>query len=81
LVDDDIELEVLHGGVEVFLDGFLEAVDFVDEEDITFLEVGEEAGEVGGFLDGRATGCLERAAHGFGEDVGEGGFAKSWRAA
>ena len=37
LVDDDVEPEVLHRGVEVFLDGRREAVDFVDEENVAAL--------------------------------------------
>ena len=56
LVDDDVELEVLHRRVEVFLDGLLEAVDFVDEQHVALLEVGQQAGEVAGLLDGRAAG-------------------------
>ena len=36
-VDDDVEPVVLHRRVEVFLDGRVEAVDFVDEEDVALL--------------------------------------------
>ena len=32
LIDDDIQLEILHGRIEVFLDGFLQAMDFIDEQ-------------------------------------------------
>ena len=56
-------------------------MDFVDEQDIARFEVGQKAGEVAGLLDGRAAGALEIGAHGFGEDVGEGGFAEAGRAA
>ena len=81
LVNDDVQLEVLHRRVEVFLDGLLQAVDFVNEQDVAFLEIGQQAGEVAGFLDGGAAGALEVGAHGLGEDVGEGGFAEAGRAA
>ena len=54
LIDDDIDTEIFDGGVEVFFDDFGEAMDFVDEEDISFLEAGEEAGEVASFFDGGA---------------------------
>ena len=54
LIDDDIDAEIFDGGVEVFFDDFGEAMDFVDEEDISFLEAGEEAGEVASFFDGGA---------------------------
>ena len=57
LVDDDVELEVLHRRVEVFLDGLLEAVDFVNEQHVALLEVGQQAGQVAGFLDGGAAGA------------------------
>ena len=81
LVDDDVELEVLHRRVEVFLDGLLQTVDFVDEQHVACLEVGEQAGEVAGLLDGRAAGALEVRAHRLGEDVGERGLAEAGRAA
>ena len=54
LIDDDIDTEIFDGGVEVFFDDFGEAMDFVDEEDISFLESGEESGEVASFFDGGA---------------------------
>jgi len=54
LIDDDIDTEIFDGGVEVFFDDFGEAMDFVDEEDISFLESGEEASEVASFFDGGA---------------------------
>ena len=34
LADDDVELVVLEGGVEFFFEDGLEAVDFVEEEDL-----------------------------------------------
>ncbi len=54
LIDDDIDTEIFDGGVEVFFDDFGEAMDFVDEEDISFLEAGKEASEVASFFDGGA---------------------------
>ena len=81
LVDDDVEFEILHRRVEIFLDGLLQAMDFVDEQHVALLEIGEQAGEVAGLLDGRAAGALEVRAHRLGEDVGEGGLAEAGRAA
>src|SRR5271157_4184942 len=77
LVDDDIQLEVLHGRVEVLLDGFLEAMDFIDEQHVSCFQVGQKARQVAGFLDSRPAGALEVGAHGLGEDVGEGGLAQA----
>ena len=54
MIDDDIDTEIFDGGVEVFFDDFGKAMDFVDEEDIPFLEAGEEAGEIASFFDGGA---------------------------
>lgn len=36
LIDHNVDTEVFHGGVEVFFDVFVDAVDFVDEEDVAF---------------------------------------------
>lgn len=55
-------------------------MDFVNEQHVALFQIGEEAGEVGGFFDGRTAGGLEAAAHGLGEDVGDGGLAESGRA-
>jgi hypothetical protein len=54
LIDDDVDAEIFDGGVEVFLDDFGEAMNFVDEEDISFLQAREQTGEVACFFDGRA---------------------------
>ena len=54
LVDHDIEPKILHRRVEIFFDGFGDAVDFVDEEDVAFLETGEQTGEIAGFFNDRA---------------------------
>ena len=69
-VDDDVEAEVFHGGVEVFFYCGVEAVDFIDEEDVAFLDVGEHAGEVACFFDLWARGGVELGACGSGYDVG-----------
>lgn len=68
-VDDDIEPEVFHGGVEVFFDSGVEAMNFVDEEDVAFFEVGEDTGEVTCFFDLGAAGGVEGGADGAGDDV------------
>ncbi len=51
LADDEVELEVLDGGIEDLLHRRVEAVDLVDEEDVAVLEVGEQRGEVAGLGD------------------------------
>ena len=39
--DNDVEFVIFHGGVEDFFDLAVEAVDFVDKEDVAVGEVGE----------------------------------------
>jgi hypothetical protein len=56
LAHQDVELEVLHGRVEDFLDDVVEPVDFVDEQDVARFEVGQDGGEVAGALDHGARG-------------------------
>jgi hypothetical protein len=55
-------------------------VDFVDEEQVAFLEVGQQAGEVAGFFDDGAGGDADVAAEFVAEDEGEGGLAEAGRA-
>ena len=77
LADDEVELEVLHGGVEDFLDGGLEAVDLIDEQHVAGLQVGQDGGEVSGALDDGARGGAEADAELAGDDLGEGGLAEA----
>jgi hypothetical protein len=62
------------------LDGFGDAVDLVDEEQVAFFEAREQAGEVGGFLDHGARGHADVAAHLVAEDERQGRFAETGRA-
>ena len=51
LADHDVELEVLHRGIEHLLDRARQPVDLVDEQDVAVVEVGEDRGEVAGPLE------------------------------
>ena len=55
-------------------------MNFVDEEDLPFLDGGEDAGEVELLLQHGAGGLLEADFEFLGDDAGEGGFAKAGRA-
>lgn len=77
LTDHDVDFAVFHGGVEDFFDLAGEAVDFVDEQDGTGFEVGENADEVTGSDDGGAGCYVEDGLHFGGDDVGEGGFPEA----
>ena len=49
LVDHDIDDVVLHRRIQILLDRLLQAVDFVDEQDVATLQIRQQAGEVAGF--------------------------------
>ena len=80
LVDDPRDEEVLHGGIEYLLDDSAQAVDFVDEQDVVFLKLGQDGHHVARALDGRAGGGLDPDAHLDGHDVGQRRLAQAGRA-
>ncbi len=77
--DHDVELIVLKSGVELFFHDGLKAVDFVEEEDLFGLEVGENGGHVALDLESGAGGLLETDVEFVRNDGGEGGFAEAGR--
>ncbi|MCY1425097.1 hypothetical protein D9M71_408770 [compost metagenome] len=78
--DHDVELEVLHGRVKHFFDHRRQPVDFVDEQHVVRLEVGQHGCQVAGALENRPRSALHRHAHFMGDDVGQGGLAQAGRA-
>ena len=54
-------------------------MDFIDEEHVARLEVGEQRGQIAGTLEHRTGGLAQVHLHFIGEDVGEGGFAQARR--
>ena len=46
LADDQVELEIFHRRIQDFLDRRLQAVDFVDEQHIARLQVGQDRGQI-----------------------------------
>ena len=80
LADHHVERVVLHRRVEDLLDGAVEAVDLVDEEDVALVERGEDRREVAGPLDGRPARVADVDAELAGDDRGEGRLAEAGRA-
>ena len=80
LADDEVDAKVFHGGVEDFLDGGLEAVDFVEEENFLCLKGGEDGGEVAFALEKRSGAGLDGDGKLVGNDLREGGLPEAWRA-
>jgi len=79
LVDDDIDPEVLDGGVEILLDDFGQAVNFIDKEDISLLQSSEKTSEIACFFDRGTRGGANGGIHFCAQDVGECGFPESRR--
>ena len=80
LADHHVERVVLHRRVEDLLDRPVEPVDLVDEQDVAFVERGEDRGEVPGPLDGRARGVADVDPELAGDDRREGRLAEAGRA-
>jgi hypothetical protein len=81
LAHGEVEAEVLHRRVEVFLDGRLEPVNLVDEQDVSALQIGEKSCQVTGLLDHGAARGFDFRADGVADDVCERRFAQAGRAA
>ena len=79
LPHDDVELEVLHRGIEDLLDGPTEAMDLVDEEHVALVELREDRGEVAGPLERGARGHVEVRAELVRDDARERGLAETGR--
>ena len=75
----DVELVVLHRGIERLLDDRREPVDLVDEQHIARLQVGEDRGEVARPLEHRPRGLAQVHAELGGQYVGERGLAEARR--
>ncbi len=80
LADHDIQRTIFHGGIKDFLDHRIEPVDFVDEQNIAVLEIGEQCRQIAGFCDDRARGGAEPDAHFLRHNLRQRGFAQSRRA-
>ena len=77
LADDDIEGVVLHGGVQYLLHAAVQPVDLIDEEDIIFIEVGQQGSQIARFFDGRTAGNTDIDPHFRRDDLRKGGFAQA----
>ena len=80
LADHDVDLEVLHRRVEDFLDRRTHAVDFVDEQHVARLQVGEDRREVARLLEHGTGRRPHRDAQLVADDVRERRLAESGRA-
>ncbi|MGY4299268.1 hypothetical protein ACVWXN_007363 [Bradyrhizobium sp. i1.4.4] len=80
LADDQVELKVLHRGIEHLFHRRAEPMDLVDEEHVALFEVGEERGEIAGLGDHRTRGRAKADAELLGDDLRQRGLAEAGRA-
>ncbi|MGY3646543.1 hypothetical protein ACVWW2_001834 [Bradyrhizobium sp. LM4.3] len=78
--DDQVELKVLHRGIEHLFHRRAQAVDLVDEEHIALFEIGEECCEIAGLGDHRARRRAKADAELLGHDLCQRGLAEAGRA-
>ena len=79
LADHDVNLEILHRRIENLLDDMAQAMDFIDEKDVTFVEIGEQRRQIAGALHHRPRCGLDIHAHLPSDDIRERSFAESRR--
>ena len=54
-------------------------MDFVDEQDVTRVQIGQQGSQVAGLFDGGAGSNPDIHSHLVGDDTGQGGFAQTGR--
>src|SRR5581483_10213433 len=81
LVDNNVEPVIFHRGIEIFFDGRLEPMNFVNEKHVAFFQAREKAGQFARFFNYRATGILDVHIHRISDDVSESRFPETgWTA-
>jgi len=73
----DVDSEILHRRIEKFFDYRPQSVDFVDEKDVAFTQVGKGADEVAWFFQRGAGSSADVDAQLTCDEVGQGCFAKA----
>src|SRR5262245_57223967 len=68
LADDDVEFEILHRGIEDFLDIRLKPVDLVDEQNIANVEIRQNGRQIAFQLNEWTGCCAKPRPHFIGDD-------------
>ena len=68
-VDGNIQNQILHGGVKIFLCGGVQPMDFIYEEHISRLEIGQKACQIAFFFNSGAAGHVKADAEFLGNNV------------
>ena len=77
LADDEVELKILHRGIEHFLHRRAEAMDFVDEQHVALFEIGQQRGEIAGLGDHGTGGGAKADAEFARHDLRQRGLAEA----
>src|ERR1700723_2151004 len=80
LADYEVDSKIFHCGIENFFERGLQAMNFVEEKEIAFVERSENAGEIALFLQQRAGAYFDCDAHFVRENLRQRGLAQTWRA-
>src|SRR6266478_8854227 len=80
LADHDVELVVFESGIKDLFERGLQAVDFIDEENLAIAKVGKDRCQVALNLQRGPGGLLKSGAEFVGDDVGERRLAQAGRA-
>src|SRR3990172_5384039 len=81
LADDDVELIILHGGIQDLLHDPVQTMDLVDEQNVPILEIREDGGQITGALENRTGGGLDFHTELVSDDVRKRGFSETGRSA
>ena len=79
-VEHDIEPKIFHGGVEVFFDDAVQTVDFVDEQNVVFLQACEKPRKIACLFENGPARNVDVHAHFFRDDARKRRLAESRRA-
>ena len=80
LPDHEIELIVFHRRIERLFDGGRESMNLIDEQDIVFLKIRQDGGQIARMAQDQTGGRAEGRSHLTSNNVGDGGLAKPWGA-
>ena len=77
LPDDNVERVILHCGIQNFFHRTVETVNFVDKQNIPFVEIGKDRRQIARTFDGWSARHFDLRSHRVGDDVRQRRLAQS----
>ena len=77
LADNQIKLKILHGWIQNFFHCMVQAVDFINKKNITFLQTGQYGGKIALLFNNGTGGYFYPRPHFIGDNIGECRFAET----